>query len=77
MLALHQTVRMPEDHILRLSVPSVPKGEEVEVLVLAKDVTSHAAKIALMAQAARDPLYQQDMEEDGGYDTFADERINY
>ncbi|HWF43859.1 MAG TPA: hypothetical protein VG537_04380 [Candidatus Kapabacteria bacterium] len=63
MLALHETLRIPDDHILRLSVPNIPKGEEVEVLVLSKNGDTHAGKIALIAEAARDPLYQQDMDE--------------
>jgi hypothetical protein len=63
MVALHETLRMPADHILHLRVPNVPKGEEVEVLVFAKKNGSHAAKIALIAEAARDPLYQKDMNE--------------
>jgi hypothetical protein len=63
MLALHETLRIPADHILRLNVPNLPKGEEVEVLVLAKNKDTYAAKIALIAEAARDPLYQKDMDE--------------
>ncbi len=72
MLALHQTVRIPDDHILRLNVPSIPKGEEVEVLVLSKNGDSHAANLALMAEAAHDPLYQQDMDEIGSDFAFVD-----
>jgi hypothetical protein len=63
MIALRETLRIPADHILHLRVPNVANGEEVEVLVLAKNQDTYAAKIALIAQAARDPLYQQDMDE--------------
>lgn len=61
-MALHQTLRIPEDHILRLKIPNVPKGEEVEVLVLSKDRAAHKAKIALLAEAAQDPRYRHDMD---------------
>ena len=63
MLALHETLRMPDDHVLHLRVPNVRKGEEVEVLVLSKNGDTHAAKLALIAEAARDPLYQKDMDD--------------
>jgi len=63
MLALHETFRIPDDHVLHLRVPNIPRGEEVEVLVLSKNGDTHAAKIALIAEAARDPLYQNDMDE--------------
>ncbi len=63
MLALHDTFRIRADHILHLRIPNIHKGEEVEVLLLSKNVDTHAAKIALIAEAARDPLYQKDMDE--------------
>ncbi|MFI5202143.1 MAG: hypothetical protein ACHQNE_07135 [Candidatus Kapaibacterium sp.] len=63
MLALHETLRIPADHILHLRVPNVPNGEEVEVLVITNAGDSRASKLALMAEAARDPLFQQDMKD--------------
>ncbi len=64
MLEMHQTMRVPPDHILHLTVAQVPKGEEVEVFVISKnDSTNDAAKLALIARAASDPLYLSDMEE--------------
>ena len=37
MIEMRQSMRIPQDHILHLNVPNVPKGEEVEVLVLSKN----------------------------------------
>jgi hypothetical protein len=61
MLALRETVKIPEDHMLHLKVPNVPKGEEVEVFVMSKD--DRRTKLALMTQAATDPLYQNDIQD--------------
>ncbi|MEP7236084.1 MAG: hypothetical protein ABI778_12385 [Ignavibacteriota bacterium] len=64
MLELHQTITVPQDHILHLNVPEVPKGEEVEVYIYTKKgEKSRAEKLALIAKAANDPLYLQDIEE--------------
>jgi hypothetical protein len=64
MLEMHQTMTIPPDHILHLKVPKVPKGEEVEVFVISKNgPIDNAAKFALIARAADDPLYLSDMEE--------------
>ena len=42
----------------------MPKGKEVEVFVISKDDSKdHAAKLAMIARAANDPLYLSDMEE--------------
>jgi hypothetical protein len=65
-------MRIPQDHILHLKVPNVPKGEEVEVLVLSKNAALHPEKIARMAQAASDPLYQQDMNDIASDFAFVD-----
>lgn len=56
-------MRVPQDHILHLKVPNVPKGEEVEVLVFSKTELDRTAKIAMIAEAAHDPLYRRDMED--------------
>ena len=71
MLALRETVRIPDDHVLHVKVPNVPRGEEVEVLVLSKD--DIAKKLQLMSQAARDPLYQQDIDVSGDDFMFVDQ----
>ena len=64
MLAIRQTVIVPADHILHLKVPSVPKGEEVEVFIHTKNEPQDIeAKYALLAQAATDPLFLSDVEE--------------
>ena len=64
MLQLHQTITVPQDHILRLNVPDVPNGEEVEVYIYTrKGEKTRAEKLALIAKAANDPLYLQDIEE--------------
>jgi hypothetical protein len=64
MLELHQTMTIPQDHILRLRVPHVPKGKEVEVIVLSKEgPRGMDEKLALIARAAKDPLYLSDMQE--------------
>ena len=64
MLQLHETITVPSDHILRLNVPDVPKGEEVEVYIYSKNgEKTYEEKIALLANAATDPLYLADMEE--------------
>ena len=60
-MALHERVRVPDDHILHLKVPNVPKGAEVEVLVLSSTGESRAEKLARLAKAANDPLYQRDI----------------
>jgi hypothetical protein len=73
MLEMHQTMRIPSDHILRLSVPNVPKDEEVEVFVISNNgSTDNAAKFALIARAANDPLYLSDMEEIANDFAFVD-----
>ncbi len=64
MLEMHQIMTIPPDHILHLKVPKVPKGEEVEVFVISKKNSANdAAKLALIARAANDPLYLSDMDE--------------
>ncbi len=64
MLQLHQTITVPQDHIVRLNVPDVPNGEEVEVYIYSKKgEKTRAEKLALIAKAANDPLYLQDIEE--------------
>ena len=64
MLQFHETMSVPSDHILHLNVPDVPKGEEVEVYIYSKNGDkTRAEKLALMAQAANDPLYQADIDE--------------
>ena len=64
MLQFHETIAVPSDHILRLNVPDVPKGEEVEVFIYSKKESStRAEKLALLAKAANDPLYLKDIED--------------
>ena len=64
MLQLHETITVPSDHILRLNIPDVAKGEEVEVFIYSKNgERTYEEKIALIAKAASDPLYLEDMEE--------------
>ncbi len=72
MIEMRQSMRIPQDHILHLNVPNVPKGEEVEVLVLSKNGSAHPEKIARMAEAARDPLYRQDMNDIASDFAFVD-----
>ena len=77
MLELRKTMTIPQDHILRLSVPNVPKGKEVEVIVLSKEVPREIdTKIALISRAAKDPLYLRDIQELGDdFSTIDSEHI--
>jgi hypothetical protein len=55
--------RVPDNHLLHISVPTFAVGESVEVIVLAKDQTQgFEAKIQRMKQAASDPLFLADAE---------------
>jgi hypothetical protein len=64
MLQVHKTITVPADQILRVSVPDVPKGEEVEVYIYTKNGSpSYEDKLALLDRAVNDPLYLKDMEE--------------
>ncbi len=64
MLQVHQTFTVPSDYILRVNVPDVANGEEVEVFIYTKnDSLSREEKLAMLKQAATDPLYLSDMQE--------------
>jgi hypothetical protein len=63
-MEIRRTYIVPADHILHLKVPDVPKGEEVEVFIHTKNgAPNKSAKFALLAKAANDPLYLQDIHE--------------
>jgi hypothetical protein len=72
MIEMRQSMRIPQDHILHLKVPNLPKGEEVEVLILSKNGTNYPEKVAKLAEAARDPLYLEDMNAVAADFAFAD-----
>ncbi|MDP4200508.1 MAG: hypothetical protein Q8922_05805 [Bacteroidota bacterium] len=64
MLALRQTMTVPQDHVLHLRVDDIPAGAEVEVLVRTKGSDPDMeSKLARMAQAANDPLFLADIQE--------------
>jgi hypothetical protein len=64
MIEFRQSLKIPQDHILHLLVPNAPKGEEVEVIVRTKKTsTPNELKLSLIALAANDPLFLQDIEE--------------
>ncbi len=64
MLQSHKTITVPSDHILRVSVPDLEKGEVVDVYIYTKNGSkTYEEKLALLDRASNDPLYQQDMEE--------------
>jgi hypothetical protein len=55
-------LRVPDNHLLQISVPEFEAGEDVEVIVLQKNRTE-AGLLALVQEAASDPLFLQDIRE--------------
>jgi hypothetical protein len=56
--------RVPDNHLLYISLPTFAAGEEVEITILAKaDTNGMEAKIRQMEKAIRDPLFLADLQE--------------
>ena len=62
MFEFHQTMTIPPDHVLRLNLPDLQNGAEVEVIVHSKQ-NGEDPRIAQIALAAKDPLFLQDIQE--------------
>jgi hypothetical protein len=55
--------RIPDNHLLHISAPTFTAGENVEVIILAKEQEQgFEAKIQCVKQAASDPLFLADVE---------------
>lgn len=56
--------RIPDNHLLHISVPTFAVGEDVEVIILAKEQNSNfETKIQQLKQAAFDPLFLADTQQ--------------
>jgi hypothetical protein len=56
--------RVPDNHLLHISVPTFAAGQEVEITILAKaDSNGMDAKIRQMEKAAHDPFFLADLQE--------------
>ena len=71
MREIRQTMTVPADHVLHVTVPDVPKGEKVQVIVVPA-ADDRTRKLAQMAAAASDPLYLEDIHEIGEDFSFTD-----
>ncbi|MBU0569056.1 hypothetical protein KJ693_09405 [bacterium] len=65
MQAIKQIVRIPEDHEIRISVPSyIPENEMVEMILLVKERPDNFnQKIRELKEAVRDKLFLDDLKE--------------